>query len=297
MSHPSSPPEPELFARLAPLRPRLHRYCARMVGSSLDAEDLVQDAYVKALLADGSAGSIDNAEAWMFRVVHNLALDHLRRRQVRAIEDRCEDADVFADAFADPRDEIARRQAGSAALAVFMRLPALQRSAVILIDVLEHSAADAASLLSTTVEALKSALQRGRQNLRRWAAEPAAAVERLQPDVHRRLQNYAERFNAGDFAGLQALLSDDVEIDLVNRVQVRGAAARQYFTRYKQAEPWVASVGSVEGQPAVLLRRPSDPPGQVRSFLLPVWQGDRIANIRDYLFAPYVLEGAIVTSA
>jgi RNA polymerase sigma-70 factor (ECF subfamily) len=294
MSPPSSPPEgAALFARLAPLRPRLHRYCARMVGSTLDAEDLVQDAYVKALLVDGSAAPIDNAEAWMFRVVHNLALDHLRRRAVRAIEDGCEDAD----AFADPNDEIARRQAGSAGLAVFMRLPALQRSAVILIDVLEHSAEEAASLVSTTVQALKSALQRGRLNLRRWAVEPAAEAERLQPDMLQRLQNYADRFNAGDFAGLQALLSDDVEIDLVNRVQVRGAAARQYFTRYAAAEPWVASVGSVEGRPAVLLRRPSDRPDQVRSFLLPVWQGERIASIRDYLFAPYALEGVAVMRA
>jgi len=283
----------ELFSRLAPLRPRLHRYCARMVGSSLEAEDLVQDAYVKVLLVDGSAGPIDNAEAWMFRVVHNLALDHLRRRSVRATEDVCADAD----AFADPRDEIARRQAGSAGLAVFMRLPALQRSAVILIDVLEHSAEEAASLMSTTVQALKSALQRGRHNLKRWAAEPAAEAERLPLEARGRLQNYAERFNAGDFAGLQALLSDDVEIDLVNRVRLRGAAARPYFGRYAEAEPWVASVGCVEGHPAVLLRRPSDRPDQVRSFLLPVWQGDRIAIIRDYLFAPHVLDGALVAAA
>jgi RNA polymerase sigma-70 factor (ECF subfamily) len=286
------PPASELFNRLAPLRPRLHRYCARMVGSSLDAEDLVQDAYVKVLLVEDAAEPIDNADAWMFRVVHNLALDHLRRRAVRSIEDACDDAD----AFADPRDEVARRQAGSAGLAVFMRLPALQRSAVILIDVLEHSAEEAASLLSTTVEALKSALQRGRHNLRRQAAEPAAEAERLQPEVRGRLQNYVERFNAGDFAGLQALLSDDVEIDLVNRVRLRGEAARPYFGRYAEAEPWVAAVGQVEGHPAVLLRRPSDRPDQVRSFLLPVWRGDRIASIRDYLFAPYVLESAVVAA-
>jgi len=286
----STPHESELFNQLAPLRPRLHRYCARMVGSVLEAENLVQDAYVKALLVDDSQAPIANAEAWMFRVLHNLALDHLRRRSVRAIEDGGEDTE----AIADPNDEIARRQAASAGLAVFMRLPALQRSAVILADVLEHSAEDAAALLGTTVQALKSALQRGRQNLRLWANEPTAETARLEAETRSRLQDYADRFNAGDFAGLQALLSDDVEIDLVNRVRLRGAAARPYFGRYAAADPWVASVGSVEGQPAVLLRRPSDEPGEVRSFLLPVWRGGRIVGIRDYLFAPYVLEGAAV---
>jgi len=300
MSPPSSLPdigaaEPDLSTRLAPLRPRLHRYCARMVGSALDAEDLVQDAYVKALLAEPAQADIANAEAWMFRVLHNLALDHLRRRAVRAIEAECGDPDTLADAAADPRDELARRQAGAAGLAVFMRLPALQRGAVILVDVLEHATDEAAAVLGTTQPALKSALQRGRVNLRHWAGESPAPAASMQPDVHQRLQTYADRFNAGDFAGLQALLCDDVEIDLVNRVKLRGPPARQYFGRYQAAEPWVASVGWVEGQPAVLLCRPGDPSGHVGSFLIPEWQGDRIAAIRDYLFAPYVLDGAAVS--
>lgn len=93
---------------------------------------------------------------------------------------------------------------------------------------------------------------------------------------------------------MQALLSDDVEIELVNRVKLRGVAARPYFGRYAAADPWVASAGSVEDRPAVLLRRPLEGPENVGSFLLPVWQGGRIASIRDYLFAPYVLEGAVV---
>jgi RNA polymerase sigma-70 factor (ECF subfamily) len=288
----SALPGPELLARLAPLRPRLHRYCARMVGSSLDAEDLVQEAYVKALLADAARDAIDHADAWMFRVVHNLALDHLRRRALRSIEQGCDDVDVYA----DPHDEIARRQAGSAALAVFMRLPPVQRTAVILVDVLEHGADEAATLLDTTTEALKSALQRGRANLRRHAAEPGGAPP-AGPEpaaLRQRLRHYADRFNAGDFAGLQALLRDDVEIDLVNRVRIRGAATREYFHRYAAADPWIASVGSVDGRPAVLLRRPGDPADRVGSFLLPSFRDDGIDAIRDYLYAPHVLGDALV---
>jgi DNA-directed RNA polymerase specialized sigma24 family protein len=53
------------------LRPRLHRYCTRMVGSVLDAEDIVQDALVRAL--EALARPIDNPEGWLFRIAHNLA--------------------------------------------------------------------------------------------------------------------------------------------------------------------------------------------------------------------------------
>lgn len=70
--------------------------------------------------------------------------------------------------------------------------------------------------------------------------------------------------------------------------------AARCFGRYAAAAPWIASVGSVEGRPAVLLRRPLQGPGNVGSFLLLVWQAGRIAGIRDYLFAPYVPEGAVV---
>lgn len=267
-----------------------------MVGSVLDAEDLVQDAYVKTLMADPAGALIDNAEAWMFRVVHNLALDHLRRRKTRAIEGGGDEADTLVGELADPRDEVARRAAARACLGVFMHLAPRQRSAVILVDVLEHSAEEAAALLGSTPAALKSSLQRGRANLRRWAGEPPASPEPLAPQVRQQLQDYVDRFNAGDFAGLQALLCDDVDIELVNRVRLQGEAARPYFGRYAAAAPWIASVGCVEGRPAVLLRRPQDPLDRVRSFLLPRWRGDRIAAIRDYLFAEHVLDGAILTT-
>ena len=62
------------------LRPKLHRYCARMTGSAVDGEDIVQDALIKALAALPSVGVIDNPEGWLFRIAHNTALDFLRRR-------------------------------------------------------------------------------------------------------------------------------------------------------------------------------------------------------------------------
>src|SRR3981189_1166114 len=69
------------FEQLAgELRPKLHRYCARMAGTAVDGEDIVQDALMKALAALPNAGVLDNPEGWLFRIAHNTALDFLRRR-------------------------------------------------------------------------------------------------------------------------------------------------------------------------------------------------------------------------
>src|SRR5215470_8136672 len=65
---------------LGELRPKLHRYCARMTGSVIDGEDVLQEALVKAIEAFPGAGPIANPEGWLFRIAHNAALDFLRRR-------------------------------------------------------------------------------------------------------------------------------------------------------------------------------------------------------------------------
>src|SRR5258708_15881110 len=76
------PQDAEAFARwLGELRPGLHRYCARMVGSAFDGEDVVQDALAKAAEAWPGPGAIGAPRAWLFRIAHNAALDALRRRR------------------------------------------------------------------------------------------------------------------------------------------------------------------------------------------------------------------------
>src|ERR1700729_3197270 len=62
------------------VRAKLHRYCARMTGSAVDGEDILQDALTKALAALPNVGVIDNPEGWLFRIAHNTALDFLRHR-------------------------------------------------------------------------------------------------------------------------------------------------------------------------------------------------------------------------
>src|SRR5882672_10696112 len=77
---PDASPAVDIDALLVALRPKLHRYCARMVGSVIDGEDVLQDALIKAVEAFAAAGSIGNPEGWLFRIAHNTALDFLRKR-------------------------------------------------------------------------------------------------------------------------------------------------------------------------------------------------------------------------
>lgn len=279
----TGPASPVLAVDLDRLRPRLHRYCARMVGSVLDGEDIVQDALVRALEASAPERPVDNPEGWLFRIAHNLALDLLRRRaRAPATED-----DDGIDALAATNDEQARRDATAASLPAFMRLPPAQRGAVILFDVLDYSAEEVGAILGTTVPAVKSALQRGRGRLRELAGQPAVVMQPALPDAERRLlQRYVDLFNARDFDALREMLAADVRLDLVNRLRLQGPAVGEYFTRYGQAPGWTARAGIVEGRPAVLIR--SD--GQPEHVAVLAWSDGRVAAIRDFLFARYVMD-------
>src|SRR5712672_4058821 len=125
-------PEPsaafDIERLLVAMRPKLHRYCARMTGSVIDGEDVLQDALIKAVEAFASAGGIGNAEGWLFRIAHNTALDFLRRRSRQEALRSAEEVDMIA----DPADAVLNREIASASLRTFMRLPLAQRSSVIL---------------------------------------------------------------------------------------------------------------------------------------------------------------------
>ncbi|MEO7689933.1 MAG: RNA polymerase sigma factor, partial [Sphingomonas sp.] len=123
--------------RLTALRPRLHRYCARMTGSTVDGEDVLQDTFVKALSARAEGVKVDNLEGWVFRIAHNTSLDLLRhgsRNTVVPLTDDFEGAPM-------PETDIV-----AVSFQTFLRLPELQRCAVILKDVLGHSLDEIASV-------------------------------------------------------------------------------------------------------------------------------------------------------
>src|SRR5436190_16665178 len=82
---------------LAEMRPMLHRYCARMTGSVIDGEDVLQDALIKAVESLASAGAIGNPRGWLFRIAQNTALDFLRRRSRQEAFRSGEEVDIIAD--------------------------------------------------------------------------------------------------------------------------------------------------------------------------------------------------------
>jgi RNA polymerase sigma-70 factor, ECF subfamily len=276
-------------ALLVALRPRLHRYCARMVGSAIDGEDVLQDALIKAVESFAGAGPIQNPQGWLFKIAHNAALDFLRRRQRQKALRSVEEADMIADRI----DEVTRRQIAASSLRTFMRLPVAQRSSVILADVLDCSLEEVAEAMDFTLPAVKAALHRGRVRLRALAAEPDDAPHPKLSEVDRaRLSAYVAHFNAHDFDAIRAMIADDVRLELVNKTRLRGKAeVSRYFGNYSKAGDWRLVVGSVEDRPAILVFDPNAPDRGPTYFILLGWAADKVATIRDFRHAPYVAEG------
>ena len=288
-------PVPELSAtdQLEPLlvamRPKLHRYCARMVGSVIDGEDVLQDALIKAVEARPKAGVIQNPEGWLFRIAHNTALDFLRRRSRQEARRSAEEVEMIADEL----DAITSRQIASASLRTFMRLPVAQRASVILMDVLGCSLQEVCDSMDYSLPAAKAALHRGRRQLRELAREPDEAPRPALSDADQaRLSAYVASFNARDFDAIRAMIADDVRLELVSKTRMQGRAeVSRYFGNYSKVSNCHLVAGSVEGRPAILVFDPHEPGAPPKYFMLLGWTADKVATIRDFRHAPYVVEG------
>jgi RNA polymerase sigma-70 factor, ECF subfamily len=281
----------ERFDRLlGELRPKLHRYCARISGSVIDGEDIVQEAIVKAMEAFPEAGSITNAEGWLIRIAHNTALDFLRNRARQ--EGRRSDEDL--EMIVDPVSAADDRLTVATSLRTFMRLPVAQRSTVILMDVLGYSLDEIGNILDSSIPAVKAALHRGRARLREIAQEPDEMPLPLLADPDRSLlAAYVTRFNARDFDAIRTMLADEVQLDLVNKLRRSGRSeVKNYFSRYAEVEDWHFVPGLVDRHPAVIVRHPRTSPRSPSYFILLEWAGERLVKIRDFRFARYATEGA-----
>ncbi|HTG06639.1 MAG TPA: sigma-70 family RNA polymerase sigma factor [Bradyrhizobium sp.] len=275
---------------LARMRPKLHRYCARMVGSVIDGEDVLQDALIKAVESLASVGPVGNPEGWLFRIAHNTALDFLRRRNRQQALRSGEEVDMIA----DPADTVASRQIASASLRTFMRLPVAQRSSVILMDVLGCSLQEICEVMDFSLPAVKAALHRGRAQLRKLADEHEDRPQPKLSDADRdRLGAYVAHFNARDFDAIRAMIADDVRLDLVNKIRMNGKAeVSRYFGNYSKIDDWHLAPGLVEGRPAILVFDPNDLGSGPKYFMLLQWSADKVADIRDFRHASYVIDGA-----
>ena len=290
----SIPDRPDVTANLdgllAEMRPQLHRYCARMVGSVIDGEDVLQDALIKAVESFSPQGGIGNPRGWLFRIAHNTALDFLRRRNRQHALRSAEEVDMIA----DPADAVSSREIAGAGLRTFMRLPLVQRSSVILMDVLGCSLREVCEVMDSSLPAVKAALHRGRAQLRELAAQPDDLPHPQLSQAERdRLGAYVANFNARDFDAIRAMIADDVRLDLVNKTRLNGKTeVSGYFGNYSKATDWHLVPGLVEGRPAILVFDPEQPGTAPKYFMLLQWSGGKVADIRDFRHAPYVIDGA-----
>lgn len=274
-------------AMVADVRPQLLRYCARMIGSAVDGEDIVQDALAKVYFRLPQLGHVDNLRAWLFRVAHNKALDYLRRYDVRFGETL--DFELPAQIEDSPLEAAELAQWG---LSHFVRLTALQRSCVILKDVLSYKLEEISEILDVSVPSIKGALHRGRASLRQQAgtdaAQPMAPLPQEQAVL---LGRYVALFNAHDFDGLRSMLAEDVRLELVGKAEKSGAAdVGNYFTNYARLADVRLEAGVVDGRPALIARE--QPGGRPVYCLFVRFRSNEIHAIRDYRYARYVFNEA-----
>jgi RNA polymerase sigma-70 factor (ECF subfamily) len=257
------------------VRPELHRYCARLTGSVIEGEDIVQDTLAKAFYALSQAAEVPPLRPWLFRIAHNAALDFLKSHGRRYTDVHAELEEIAG--FEDKPDPAVVR----AALAGFLSLPVTQRSAVILKDVLGHSLEETAETMGSTVMAVKAALVRGRRQLQEQAREQIEVRAATRAELNR----YATLFNDRDWEGVRALVSDDCRLDLVSKSQRRGKQVGFYFTRYESGGVTLRVV-HLEGQLAVAAY-----PGDAQKpayFILLEFEAGRVKLIRDFRYVPYI---------
>ena len=268
------------------IRPRLHRYCARMTGSVLDGEDIVQDALFEAYRKLDQFDDTRPLSPWLFRIAHNRCIDFLRHRRAG----REAVASVAASEVTMPT-EPAILGIGKAVEHLVLTLPPKERACVLLKDVFDYTLEEIAELVESTVGGVKAALKRGRSKL---AASPGHAKpsRTADPDLARVLHLYVERFNNRDWNSLRELISADARLR-VNDAFAGKVADAPYFGNYAQwSMPWRMAVGEVDGEPVVIiLRRGADTWTPYSMVRIDVTES-HIDSIVDYAHCPWVIEAA-----
>jgi RNA polymerase sigma-70 factor (ECF subfamily) len=290
----SQPLDPErragLLAQAGELRPELHRYCARLMGSVIDGEDVVQDTLVRAFVALQDLEETPPLRPWLFRIAHNRALDLLRSRAVRMAEPIDAASDVADSASPDPVEKLMREEAVKTAVSRFVELPILQRSVVILKDVLDESLIEIAALLDLTVDAVKGHLARGRARLREINAQ-AGPLPDARP-ASAAVARYVALFNQRDWDGLRALLADDVKLNQSTYPLRAGRAdVGLFFTIYAKMDGVSLVPAWLEGREVIaVFEDRADPKPSYMMWL--EWRDGRISFIRDYRYVRYVAADA-----
>jgi RNA polymerase sigma-70 factor, ECF subfamily len=276
---PADEAPPDFTGATAPHRRELLVHCYRMLGSVEDAQDLVQETMVRAWRAwDRYDPELASVRTWLYRIATNACADALvgraRRPLPSGIGEPFDDPDgAFVPGFEVPwLQPLPDRVLGSlpedpaavaaersglrlAVVAALQRLPAKQRAALILRDVLGFSAADAAHALDTTTASVNSALQRARAAFDGPPLDPGS-VPAPEPAQRRVVDRYMSAFERADVDGLARLLADEVVLEMppMRNWYVGADAYRRFMARVfgMRGRDWRAVPTWANRQPAMV---------------------------------------------
>ncbi|SED46518.1 RNA polymerase, sigma subunit, ECF family [Streptomyces misionensis] len=215
-------------------RTELTGYCYRMLGSSFEAEDAVQDTLVRAWRSHDRFEGRSSLRSWLYRIATNVCLDMLSAGNRRARPMDLTDATPLAQAALSPRPDhtwlepvpdarvlpavgdpaeaaVAKESVRLAFMAALQQLPPKQRAVLILREVLAWKASEVAELLDTSVASVNSALQRARATLaeRSQVGAEGEVSDPLDEEQQKLLERYVKAFEGYDMAALTALLHED----------------------------------------------------------------------------------------
>jgi RNA polymerase sigma-70 factor, ECF subfamily len=274
---------------IANFRPRMHRYCARMTGSALDGEDVMQEAIFEAYLKLGSFDASRPLGPWLFRIAHNRCIDFLRRRQAqRAVE-----AEETAPPLVHPSEAVGRG-VDRAIERLVIALPPKERACVLLKDVFDYSLEDIADLVESTTGGVKAALSRGRGKLATLtdARSPKRKVNEAELAL---LRLYVDRFNRRDWQGVRELASADARLTVADCFAGRLADSPYFVEDERPIVAWRMALGEADGETVVVILR-DDPEGAVPFSAIRVGiAGGRITSIADYIKCSWILETTSLT--
>jgi RNA polymerase sigma-70 factor, ECF subfamily len=270
---------------ISTLRPSLHRYCARMTGSVMDGEDVVQETLFEAYRKLDKFDESRPLKPWLFRIAHNRCIDFLRRRGVR---DEAEGA-VAVPETTEPAEPFFGT--GRAVEHLVLTLPPKERACVLLKDVFDYSLEEIAELVDSTVGGVKAALNRARTKLAESPLQ-TKSIRNASRELKRIMQLYVERFNRRDWDGVRELTSADARLNVAERFAGKFSEAPYFFNYERWSWPWQLALGEVDSEPVVIvLRRGADawtPHSAIRFEMI----GQRIERIVDYIHCPWMLAAA-----
>jgi RNA polymerase sigma-70 factor, ECF subfamily len=260
----------------APFRRELLAHCYRMLGSVDDAEDMVQETYLRAWRSYGTFEGRSSVRTWLYQIATNACLTALTHHSRRLLPSGLGGPEPDPEAFpepggpdvcwlqpvpdalvspssADPAAIVTMREGLRLALIVSLQyLPGRQRAVLILRDVLAFPATEVAAMLGTTTTAVKSSLQRARARLHELSPAADDVGEVAEPRARALLDQYIAAFQGADAAALQRLLCQDARLE--------APPARTWFDRCETCVPFMRA--RILGTPGAWRMLPTSANGQ-----------------------------------